>query len=236
MVAGRTYHLTHRCHDRKFLFRFGVHRDQYRAMLRDRAGRYGISILNYSITSNHTHVLVTTRESDDAVSCFMQSLEGDFAQYYNLRKKRHGAFWNDRYHATMIDGGKYLWNCLKYIDLNMVRAGVVNHPAEWVWTGYAELVGQRKRYRLIDRVRLFELLGGREEEEFRANYEQSIREAIQQGELNREARWTESLAVGTQAFAQDVGRRIENRTEVEILEESDEPNVWVVREMRPSYA
>ena len=136
MVAGRTYHLTHRCHDRKFLFRFGVHRDQYRAMLRDRAGRYGISILNYSITSNHTHVLVTTRESDDAVSCFMQSLEGDFAQYYNLRKKRHGAFWNDRYHATMIDGGKYLWNCLKYIDLNMVRAGVVNHPAEWVWTGY----------------------------------------------------------------------------------------------------
>jgi len=69
----------------------------------------------------------------------------------NLRKKWHGAFWNERYHATMIDGGDYLWTCLKYIDLNMVRAGVVSHPREWNWTGYEELVGERKRYRLIDR-------------------------------------------------------------------------------------
>ena len=63
----------------------------------------------------------------------------------------------------------------------------------------------------FDRERLFDLLGGRQEEEFRANYEQSIQEAIQRRELDREGRWTESLAVGREAFARQVGQWIENR-------------------------
>ena len=45
--------------------------------------------------------------------------------------RRHGAFWEDRYHATAIDADDHLNRCLVYIDLNMVRAGVVNHPAKW---------------------------------------------------------------------------------------------------------
>ena len=236
LVPGRTYHVRRRCHDRKFLFRFAVDRDAYRGMLRDRSERYGISILNYCITSNHTHLLVRASESEAAVSKFMQSLEGDFAQHYNLRKKRHGAFWNERYHATMIDGGDYLWRCLKYIDLNMVRAGVVSHPREWSWTGYQELVGERKRYRLIDRERLFELLGGRQEDEFRFNYARAIRDAVQCHEFTREARWGESLAVGSADFVREVGGQIRNRMEVEIIEESNRPGVWVVREATPAYA
>jgi len=54
IVAGRTYHLTRRCHNRKFLFRFAKDRDAYRMLLRDRSVRYGISVLTYCITSNHT--------------------------------------------------------------------------------------------------------------------------------------------------------------------------------------
>ena len=73
----------------------------------------------------------------------MQSLEGDFAQFYNRRKGRQNAFWGDRYHATMIESGEHLWGCLLYIDLNMVRAGVVDHPKDWPWTGYQELMGHR---------------------------------------------------------------------------------------------
>jgi len=60
----------------------------------------------------------------------------------------------------MIDAEGYLWNFLKYIDLNMVRAGVVNHPSDWAWTGFCELIGTKNRYRLVDLSRLLELLGG----------------------------------------------------------------------------
>ena len=88
----------------------------------------------------------------------MQSLEGDFAQHYNRRKQRSGAFWSDRYHAAMIQDGRHLWRCLAYIDLNMVRAGVVDDPSQWEWTGYRELMGKRRRNRLLDQGALLRAL------------------------------------------------------------------------------
>ncbi len=93
----------------------------------------------------------------------MQLIEGQTAQPFNRRKLRHGAFWQDRYHATAVDTGEHLARCLVYIDLNMVRAGVVKHPAQWeiesVAVGRREFVesvqrqlGERGRYREITQV------------------------------------------------------------------------------------
>ena len=97
-----------------------MHRTEYRHRLRLALKEYDLSLLAYSITSSHTHLLINSGTTE-ALSSMMQKLEGEFAEVYNLRKKRTGAFWNGRYHATMIDSGRYLWNCMKYIDLNMVR-------------------------------------------------------------------------------------------------------------------
>ena len=58
----------------------------------------------------------------------MQLIAGSVARQYNRRKKRKGAFWEDRYHATAIETDHHFLQCLVYIDLNMVRAGVVQHP------------------------------------------------------------------------------------------------------------
>ncbi len=84
----------------------------------------------------------------------VQRLDGEFAQWHNRRKRRSGAFWEDRYHCTLVDGGEHAFNCIRYIDLNMVRAGVVDHPKDWRWCGHDELVGNRRRYRLLDFVRV----------------------------------------------------------------------------------
>ena len=111
ILPGVAYHLTHRCHDRSFLLKHGVDRTLYRQMLRERLGRHPVSLLGYCITSNHTHLLLVAQDSEADIGRFMQSLEGDFAQAYNLRKKtRSGAFWGDRYHAVMVDTGAALQN------------------------------------------------------------------------------------------------------------------------------
>jgi REP element-mobilizing transposase RayT len=78
-------------------------------------------MLNYCITSNHTHLLLKVGYPA-RISTFMRHLEGEFASSYNRRKCRRGAFWSERYHATLIEDGCYFWNCMHYIDLNMVRA------------------------------------------------------------------------------------------------------------------
>ena len=105
-VPGKFYHLTHRCHNREFLFKFARDRNQYRQLLWSSVRNYPITVFAYCVTSNHTHVLVRS-ESESAVSQWMQQTEGEFAQSYNRRKGRSGAFWGDRYHCTLIEEGPH---------------------------------------------------------------------------------------------------------------------------------
>lgn len=129
-VNGAAYHLTHRCHNREFLFQRVEDRDAYRSLLRRHVLESPVSLLSYTITSNHVHLLVAA-EAHEEVASLMQRVQGQFAETYNRTHRRQGAFWSDRYHATQIDSGSHLWACLVYIDLNMVRAGVVPHPRDW---------------------------------------------------------------------------------------------------------
>lgn len=235
-LKGQHYHLTHRCHNRSLLFRFAKDRDVYREMLRCRLKTYRTPLLGYCITSNHVHLVVTAM-SETSVSEFMDCLEGDFAQYYNLRKKRSGAFWGGRFHAVAIEGGSHLWNCLAYVDLNMVRAGAVRHPADWRWCSYGELMGQRQRYLLIDRDH-FALAIGQDptSDSFRENYRQSIESRISSGKLNRVSMWTESLAVGGEVFVGQVGSIIRNRRRMATDSiEGHQTSTWVLRETLADY-
>ena len=97
--------------------------------------RFGLRVLNYNVTSNHIHLLVEDQGQGE-IAQSMQLVAGRVAQEYNRRKKRCGAYWEDRYHATAVDSEGYLARCLTYIDLNMVRAGVVAHPSDWRDSGY----------------------------------------------------------------------------------------------------
>jgi putative transposase len=202
-------------------------------MLRERLGRFPVSALGYCVTSNHVHLLLRIKGEEDALSRFMQSLQGDFARAYNIRRRRNGAFWTDRYHAVMIDGGAYLWRCLLYIDLNMVRAGAVTRPDDWAWCGYQELMGLRKRYRLLDVEALAEALApGHCSGGVAKAYREMVDEALRVGQMARDARWTESLAVGGESFVREIAPRIPNRMTVETTRDGE---LWLVREPDAPY-
>jgi putative transposase len=229
---GYIYHLTHRCHNRKFLLRCRIDRIEYCVRLRRATRNHGISLFNYCVTCNHVHLLGMCNRLQD-LSRFMQQLEGEFAEYYNIRKHRSGAFWGERFHCTMIDGGDHLWNCLRYIDLNMVRAGVVNHPGEWKWCGYQELINERKRYRLLDIDRLVGQLGLVDRKLLREFHQQRITEAIKGERLHREGIWTESIAVGSEAFLRQIaaGTKVRNRLYIAPAKNGS----WYMKEDQATY-
>jgi putative transposase len=130
-LPGHVWHITHRCHQKKFLLKFTRDRRRYLHWVFEAKKHFGLSVLNYMVTSmvtsNHIHLLVKDT-GQDVIAQSMQLIAGRTAQEYNERKGRHGVFWEDRYHATAIEANEHLHRCLVYIDLNMVRAGVVNHP------------------------------------------------------------------------------------------------------------
>jgi len=233
ILPGYVYHLTHRCHNRTFLLRCRLDRIEYCSRLRHAVHKHRVSFFDFCVTCNHVHLLGMCNRLAD-LSRFMQQLEGDFADYYNLRKHRSGAFWGERFHCTMIDGGSHLWNCLRYIDLNMVRAGVVNHPNEWAWCGYHELIGKRQRFRLLDIERLVELLDLTDRKALAEIHQQRILESIRDKRLIREGIWTESIAVGSETYLREIVSKTKKRKRLHIA--ATEDGDWYVRECYAMYA
>jgi len=155
------------------------------------------------ITSNHVHLLIKDTGAN-VIADSIQLIAGRTAQEYNQRKDRHGAFWEDRYHATAIEADEHLHRCLIYIDLNMVRAAAVSHPVEWSHSGYREIQQPPKRYAVIDLEGLAALCGFANKGDFQRAHRQWVEQAMENGDAPREYRWSEALAVGSLAFVESV--------------------------------
>lgn len=211
-LRGNIWHLTQRCHNREFLLKFSRDRKRWLQWLFEAKKRYGLTILNYTVTSNHIHLLVYDDGGKYVIPRSILLVASRTAREYNQRKGRRGAFWEDHYHATAIENEEHLHQCMVYIDLNMVRAGVVNHPADWPFTGYNEILSDRERYRLIDKLKLQELLGVENEQKLKEIYREQIEESLSKGNLERESCWTESVAVGSMKFIEKIKNELGIRT------------------------
>ena len=201
-------HVTHRCHNREFLLKFSRDRRNYVSRLREAALRFEVDVLDYVITSNHVHLLLWSPEMAN-VSDAMQFLQGVTARDFNRRKDRQGAYWSDRYCPTLIQTGSHLSRCLFYIDMNMVRAGAAGHPRDWPASGYGELSGRRKRYRIVNTDRLLWCLGmPGQAEPFRRWYEGTLENLCAAADRTRDPIWTESAAVGSREWVEALADRV----------------------------
>lgn len=90
----------------------------------------------YVLMTNHVHLLVTPKTSD-GISLLFQSVGRQYVPYINKTYGRRGSLWEGRYKACLIDEDNYLLACMRYIELNPVRAGMVMHPAQYRWSSYA---------------------------------------------------------------------------------------------------
>jgi putative transposase len=214
-IPGHVWHITHRCHKREFLLKFVRDRRRYLQWLWEAKKRYGLMLLNYMLTSNHIHLLVVDDGDRDVIPRSVQLVAGRTGQEYNQRKGRKGAFWEDRYHATAIETGEHLLRCMVYIDLNMVRAGVVAHPSEWVFSGFREIQEPRRKCALIADERLHELTGFGTSDELRTAHRFWIEALLEDGTSVRESKWTRSIAVGSEEFIEatieSLGQRAKGR-------------------------
>ncbi|TDX99548.1 transposase [Thiohalophilus thiocyanatoxydans] len=217
-LPHHVWHITHRCHRQEFLLKFAKDRQRWRYWLYQARKRFGLCVLNYIVTSNHIHLLVRDH-GEGEIAESMQLIAGRVAQEYNRRKGRKGAFWEDRYHATAADSEVYLARCMVYVDLNMVRAGVVSHPDDWTVCGYREIQHPPQCYAVIDRLALCNLLGIQHDAGLREQHAGWIETALANGEYAHETCWTQSLAVGGREFLEAVRATLGSRGRYRDIEE-----------------
>ena len=220
-IPGYVWHITHRCHKREFLLKFAKDRHRYLQWLYQARKRYGLAILNYMVISNHIHLLVVDTGKRDVIPKSMKLVAGRIGQEYNQRKNRRGAYWEDRYHATAVESGEHLSRCIVYIDTNMVRAGVVNHPSNWSFSGYNEIQEPRRKNVLIDYDRLQGLLGLGTYDQLRRSHKGWVEKQLGDGAKDRQDEWTGSIAVGSKSFIENVKARLGFRAKGRNMVEGD---------------
>ena len=178
-VAGQAQHIIQRGNNREPIFVCDSDYRFYLECLQAAAKQQGLTIHSYVLMTNHVHLLATP-DTEQSISKTLQSLGRRYVQYFNYTYDRTGTLWEGRYKATLIDSDRYLLICMRYIELNPVRAGMVKHPLDYPWSSYAanargeadELISQHGLYRRLGRSRqlrqsayrqLFRAALGREE-------------------------------------------------------------------------
>ena len=135
-LAGVPCHVVQRGNNRDACFFADNDYRFYLDVLGDACRRYQVDVHAYVLMTNHVHLLVTPR-TVEGVSRVMQSLGRRYVQYVNKAYRRCGTLWESRHKASLVDAEEYLLACYRYVELNPVAAGMVNHPGDYRWSSFA---------------------------------------------------------------------------------------------------
>jgi putative transposase len=125
------------------MFRSSADHEVFLFSLRDAVAKHPVAIHAYVLMKNHVHLLVTP-ESRHALPRAMQDVGRRYVRYFNDRHGRTGGLYEGRYKSLMVDDERYWFTCMRYIELNPVRAGLVTSPDAYRWSSYKRnALGQR---------------------------------------------------------------------------------------------
>ena len=139
-VPGYPHHVIQRGNNRQPVFVDETDRSRYLELLRESARESGVAVHAYVLMGNHVHLLVTPA-AGRALSDFMHRLGTRYVGWFNHRHQRSGTLWEGRFRSGLIDADAYLLACIRYIELNPVRAGLVASAADWRWSSARHPLG-----------------------------------------------------------------------------------------------
>jgi putative transposase len=210
-IPGQPQHVIVRGNNRSEIFCADEDYRFYLEKLKLACDKHGCDLHAYVLMTNHVHLLITPRE-EDGIGKALQMLGRYYVQYFNYTYQRTGTLWEGRYKATLIDSETYLLTCMRYIELNPVRADMVSHPSEYPWSSYRynalgqpnPLVTPHLQYRRL----------GKTDEERQAAYRQLFRHHIPEASLAeiREAT-NKAWVLGNDRFKQRIQKQLERRVE-----------------------
>jgi putative transposase len=135
VIPGQLQHVIVRGNNRSEIFCCDADYSFYLEKLQAACIKHDCQLHAYVLMTNHVHLLMTPF-SETGLSKVLQMLGRYYVQYFNHCYLRTGTLWEGRYKATIIDSDAYLLTCMRYIELNPVRAGLVADPLDYPWSSY----------------------------------------------------------------------------------------------------
>jgi REP-associated tyrosine transposase len=208
-IADAPLHIIQRGNNRSVCFFADHDYGCYLHHLGELSARYACSIHAYVLMTNHVHLLLTPRRPDGA-SLLMKHLGQRYVQYVNRVYERSGTLWEGRFRSSIVQAEAYLLRCQRYIELNPVRAGMVDSPGAYRWSSFAaNALGRIDR--LVTPHPVFLALGAHEARRRKA-YLELFRSELESAELE-EIRLSANAgyALGNERFRKEIALALGRR-------------------------
>jgi len=208
-LPGVPLHLIQRGNNRQACFFADEDYRFYLDWLTEHAGKTGCRVHAYVLMTNHVHLLVSADHAE-APGALMKALGQRYVQYVNRVYRRSGTLWEGRFRSCPIQEEDYLLACQRYIELNPVRAGMVEHPGEYRWSSY-RANGQGEDNALVRPHVLYGALG-LDAASRQAAYRELFRYELEPGVVDEIRRATNgNFALGNEHFAASVAATLGRR-------------------------
>jgi putative transposase len=133
---GVPQHVIQRGNNRQVCFAGEEDMKAYLNWLKHLSKKQQVDVHAWVLMTNHVHLLCTPWK-EHAVSRMMQSLGGLYVRYYNHTYQRSGTLWEGRFKSCLVQSERYLLELYRYIELNPVRADMVEEPSDYSWSSYS---------------------------------------------------------------------------------------------------
>ena len=148
VISGVPHHVTQRGNARQVILGNDSDRMTYLGLLRQYSDLHGLSLFGYCLMSNHVH-LIAVPQSADGLALALKQAHGRYAAYWNARRSSNGHVWQGRFYSCPLGEG-HLWKALRYVELNPVRAGMVETAERWRWSSAAAHCGTATADTMLD--------------------------------------------------------------------------------------
>lgn len=205
-VPGVAVHIVQRGRSREPVFFEESDYLAFLGWLKEAALRYHCDVHAYALMTNHTHILATPADAQ-GITRMMQYVGRQYVPYVNHTYGSSGSIWEGRYKASLVQDDQYLLTCMRYIELNPVRAKMVRSPSKYRWSSYV-CNGEAAADELITPHALYSALGRGKVSQARA-YKALFDDYIDRDTLVEiEAAWQTGTPLGDARFQKQIEKKL----------------------------
>jgi putative transposase len=212
--AEHVYHILTRGNNRRDVFKSDQDYEKYGDILGMYKEKYRFHLYHYVLMRNHVHLVLEPTDGGGRLAEIMKGINLSYAQHYKRRYRHIGHFWQDRYKSIIISKDDYLLACGSYVELNPVRANIVEDPKDYRWSSYSAYA-YGKKDAVVDRHPIYDELSP-EDSERKKRYRELVKGMLTdrnalKGEMNKRVIYGSDNFIREMTAAYEIGAVIREK-------------------------